>query len=209
MDRRQQRLELVLLSLSNFTEVIPIYEDSGNILIGSPIVQVLCSQDSSVWVHVHDLLYFLPSPNEHEVQFIWASQDTGYRHLYLVTAQILPYMNGITEPSDLMEYVLLQPKVTSKIALTSGEWEVLSQNVWVDIERQLVYFMGLKETPLEKHLYVVSLRRPEEIRLLTRPGFTYNIEFNKVSQINFFISLFRIQIRIIDDISRLTVRIFL
>lgn len=89
-------------------------------------------------------------------------------------------MNGSTETSNLMDYVFLQPKITSKIALTSGNWEVLGQNLWVDVEKQLVYFMGLKETPLEKHLYVVSLRRPKEIRLLTRPGFSYSIDFNKV-----------------------------
>lgn len=90
-------------------------------------------------------------------------------------------MNGVADTTDIMDYVFLQPKITSKIALTSGEWEVLGQNLWVDIKKQLVYFMGLKETPLEKHLYVVSLQRPEEIRLLTRPGFSYSIDFNKVS----------------------------
>ncbi|KAJ8958297.1 hypothetical protein NQ318_017443 [Aromia moschata] len=82
----------------------------------------------------------------------------------------MPYMNGITESTEPMDYVFLQPKVVSKVALTSGDWEVLGQNIWVDIEKQLVYFTGLKETPLEKHLYVVSLRRPGEVRLLTRPG---------------------------------------
>lgn len=96
-------------------------------------------------------------------------------------------MNGVTETSDLMDYVFLQPKITSKIALTSGEWEVLGQNLWVDVVKQLVYFMGLKETPLEKHLYAVSLRRPEEIRLLTRPGFSYSIDFNKVSIVSYLI----------------------
>lgn len=79
-----------------------------------------------------------------------------------------------------MDYVFLQPKILSKVALTSGDWEVLSQNIWVDTEKQLVYFMGLKETPLEKHLYVVSLRRAGEVRLLTRPGYSYSVDFNKV-----------------------------
>lgn len=80
-----------------------------------------------------------------------------------------------------MEYVFLQPRIVKKVALTSGEWEVLGHNIWVDAERQLVYFMGLKETPLEKHLYVVSLQRPGEVRLLTRPGYSYSIDINKVS----------------------------
>jgi dipeptidyl-peptidase 9 len=157
-----------------------MYDDTTSVHLGSPVVQVIYSQESRIWVNVHDLLCFLPS-NDHnnEVQFIWASEDTGYRHLYLITSQIIPYTNGVTESTEPMDYVFLQPKILSKVALTSGEWEVLAQNVWVDYERQLVYFMGLKETPLEKHLYVVSLRRPGEVRLLTRPGFSYSVDFNK------------------------------
>lgn len=183
LDRRQQRLEVVLLSLSNFTEVLPIYDDTSSLNLGSPIVQVIYSQDSNIWVNVHDLLYFLPSSDNNEVQFIWASEDSGFRHLYLITSQIMPYMNGITESTEPMDYVFLQPKILSKVALTSGDWEVLGQNIWVDNEKQLVYFMGLKETPLEKHLYVVSLRRAGEVRLLTRPGYSYSVDFNKVGRI--------------------------
>lgn len=75
----------------------------------------------------------------------------------------------------------VNPKITSNVQLTSGNWEVLGQSLWVNLEKQLVYFVGLKESPLEKHLYVVSLRRPGEIRLLTRPGYSYMVEFNRVS----------------------------
>lgn len=75
----------------------------------------------------------------------------------------------------------VNPKITSSVQLTLGNWEVLGQSVWVNLEKQLVYFVGLKESPLEKHLYVVSLRRPGEIRLLTRPGYSYMVEFNRVS----------------------------
>ena len=57
---------------------------------------------------------------------------------------------------------------------------MLSRNIWLDKPRQLVYFLGLKETPLEKHLYVVSLQKPEQIRLLTIKGNSYTIDFNKV-----------------------------
>lgn len=97
----------------------------------------------------------------------------------------MPYTNGIAETTETMDYVFLQPKILSKVALTQGDWEALGQNLWVDNDRQLVYFMGLKETPLEKHLYVVSLRRPGEVRLLTRPGFSYAVDFSKVSFENF------------------------
>lgn len=66
----------------------------------------------------------------------------------------------------------------SRVALTSGDWEVLGDTVWLDYQRELVYFMGLRETPLERHLYVVSLRRPGVVRLLTQPGSSFEVEFN-------------------------------
>lgn len=163
-----------------------MYDDASTVnSSSSPIVQVIYSQESRVWINVHDLLFFLPSSEPNEVRFIWASEDSGYRHLYLVNSQIMHYSNGLAEDAnEPMDYVFLQPKILSKVALTSGEWEVLSDGLWVDLDRQLVYFMGLRETPLEKHLYVVSLRQPGDVRLLTRPGFSYNVDFNKVSTQN-------------------------
>lgn len=66
----------------------------------------------------------------------------------------------------------------NKMALTSGDWEVLGRNVWFDRLNQLVYFMGLRETPLEKHLYAVNLHKPNLLRLLTVPGYSFTVEFN-------------------------------
>jgi dipeptidyl-peptidase 9 len=62
---------------------------------------------------------------------------------------------------------------------------VLSRNIWVDELRKIVYFLGLKETPLEKHLYAVSLQKPDWIRLLTVPGFSYTVDFNDVNMHKF------------------------
>lgn len=164
-----------------------MYDDNSSLHLGSPIVQVIYSEESCVWVNVHDILHFLPSNEHNEVQFIWASEDTGYRHLYLITSQIMNYTNGVTETTEPMDYVFLQPRILQKTALTSGDWEVLDKNIWVDSERELIYFMGLKESPLEQHLYVVSLRRPGEVRLLTRPGYSYSVDFNKVTLFHSFV----------------------
>lgn len=202
MDRRQRKLHLVILSLNNFTELSPVmYGDASpphaetpstqqhaKTTSSTPIVQVIYAQESPVWINVHDLLHFLPTNTPDHCRFVWANQDTGYRHLYVVTAKIqqVADMTDVTSATiDELEpdFVFLQPKILSKVALTSGEWEVLAQDLWVDDERQLVYFLGLRETPLEKHLYVVSLRRPGEVRLLTIPGFSYTIDFNKVQKI--------------------------
>lgn len=93
---------------------------------------------------------------------------------------IIGLSNGVEEPLDRMDSIFLRPRITSKVALTQGDWEVLGKKIWVDELNSIVYFCGLQEGPLEQHVYAVSLRRPLEIRLLTRPGYSYNsVYFNK------------------------------
>ncbi|XP_047119036.1 dipeptidyl peptidase 9 [Schistocerca piceifrons] len=180
LDRRQQRLELVLLSVDNFLEPPPnVYSIDKPPAAPSPAVRVIYTQHSDIWINVNELLYFFPTNEDSEVRFIWASEETGFRHLYFITAHVSGVSNGIDDALDTIENTFLQARVSQKIALTSGDWEVLGRSIWVDPDRQLVYFLGLRESPLEKHLYVVSLRRPDEVRLLTRPGYSYTVDFNK------------------------------
>ncbi|CAD6996342.1 unnamed protein product [Ceratitis capitata] len=216
MNRKQQRLDLVLIPLDNFCET---YTSSASSPSGSAdhswkspycravsSLQVIYSQTSDTWVNVHDLLYFLEITDT-TVTFLWASEETGFRHLYLVTSSLSTgplngykdshgasnnfEMNSRTNSTssatdmhtDFIECVTLHPRIINKVALTSGEWEVLHRNIWVDKAQQLVYFIGLRDTPLEKHLYVVSLQRPEHIRLLTEPGYSYQVEFNETCQL--------------------------
>uniref|UniRef100_A0A1B0AJ65 Dipeptidyl peptidase 9 n=1 Tax=Glossina pallidipes TaxID=7398 RepID=A0A1B0AJ65_GLOPL len=217
MDRKQQRLDLLLIPVDNFCET---YSSSTSSPSGSTEhswkspysktispIQVLYTQLSDTWINVHDLLYFLEI-NDASVTFLWASEETGFRHLYLVTACLgLKPINGCREATsnstvetsqrspflasnnncgghmDFMDHTTLRPRLVNKVALTSGEWEVLGRNVWVNKEQQLVYFLGLRETPLEKHLYVVSLQRPEHIRQLTEPGYSYLVEFDDSCQL--------------------------
>jgi dipeptidyl-peptidase 4 len=95
----------------------------------------LLSEHSDTWVDLHDELTFL----EHSPRFIWASSRTGYKHLYLYD------LSG----------KLLTP-------LTSGEWEVIGDSEarairGIDERQGLVYFMASAASPLERHLYSVSL----------------------------------------------------
>ena len=46
--------------------------------------------------------------------------------------------------------------------------------------RDLVYFHGLMDCVLEPHLYVVSLRRPGEVRRLTNLGLSHSVEMSKL-----------------------------
>ncbi|XP_017086832.2 dipeptidyl peptidase 9 [Drosophila bipectinata] len=200
LDRKQQRLDVFLIPLDNFCESYSsqvstptdsIGDHSWRSLYSRTItpLQVIYTERSDCWINVHDMLYFLDL-TETSVTFLWASEETGFRHLYLVTSSLmLTHSNGqadagstSTQPS-FVEQSALQPRIINKVALTSGEWEVLARNLWVDKANQLVYFVGLRDTPLEKHLYVVSLQRPEHIRLLTEPGYSYLVEFDDDCQL--------------------------
>ena len=83
------------------------------------------------WVDLNDNLTFLGKSR----QFIWASNRSGFQHLYLYD------WNG----------QLVRP-------LTQGEWQVTGDNDshgmrGVDENRGLVYFLANAESPLERHLY--------------------------------------------------------
>jgi len=197
LDRKQQRLDVVLIPLDNFCESYSSQVSTPTDSIGDHSWRSLCSRTitplqviyterSESWINVHDMLHFLEL-TETSVTFLWASEETGFRHLYLVTASLL--LNQANGQADVgsaaaqpsfVEQSALQPRILNKVALTSGEWEVLARSLWVDKANKLVYFVGLRDTPLEKHLYVVSLERPEHIRLLTEPGYSYLVEFDDV-----------------------------
>jgi dipeptidyl-peptidase-4 len=110
----------------------------------------LLTERSDSWVPLNDDLTFLPRSH----QFIWGSSRTGFQHLYLYGT------NG----------ELIRP-------LTSGDWQVTGDNDshgvhGVDEERGFVYFVANAESPLERHLYRVSLTNPSAPmeRITTSPG---------------------------------------
>jgi len=78
--------------------------------------------------------------------FVWTSERSGFRHLYLYTGS-----------SALVRQ------------LTAGEWMV-DALVAVDERRRLAYFTGTRETPLESHLYAVSLEGGDVRRITSEPG---------------------------------------
>ncbi len=104
----------------------------------------LLSEATEVWINLHDMFHPLPLDQAKcPGGFIWASERTGYMHLYLYDRQ-----------GKLVR------------ALTAGDWMVESI-AGVDAGRELVYFTGTQESPLESHLYVVSFAG-EPPRRLTR-----------------------------------------
>lgn len=110
----------------------------------------LLTERGAAWVNLNDELTFL----KQSPQFIWSSSRTGFRHLYLYQA------DG-----------------TLVRALTGGEWNVVGDGgrralKGVDEKRGLVYFTANAESPLERHLYSVSLRGKSDNpwRVTAAPG---------------------------------------
>src|SRR6267142_5703343 len=83
------------------------------------------SENDTNWINLGDDLYFLKNGK----RFLWSSERSGYRHLYLF---------------DLEGKQLAQ--------LTKGEWEVSAVDA-VDEAKGLVYFTATEKSPLERGLY--------------------------------------------------------
>lgn len=116
--------------------------------------KLLLEETASTWVNLQDDLTFL----RHSPQFIWSSERDGFKHLYL-------YKND----GSLLRQ------------LTQGKW-VVDDIAAVDETNAWVYFTGRKDTPLEKHLYKVSLNGGEITKVSQRSGF-HGISFDRKAQV--------------------------
>jgi dipeptidyl-peptidase-4 len=94
--------------------------------------RVLLTEISDKWINLGANLAFVPQRRA----FVWASQRTGFRHLYLYNE------NG----------EMLRP-------LTAGAWMVTSDLKAQDIDAQrgLIFFASNQTTPIVQHLYATSL----------------------------------------------------
>jgi dipeptidyl-peptidase-4 len=107
--------------------------------------QSVLVEESDVWVNLHDLLRPLP-----DGRFLWASERTGFRHLYLY-----------------------ERDGTLVCQLTDGDWQVDSVDA-VDAEAGRVWFSATAEGPTERHLYSVDFDGAESIRRLTEAAGTHH-----------------------------------
>ncbi len=113
----------------------------------SGIGKLILSEHSDVWINLHDIFHPVRlQPGGERDHFLWASERSGYRHLYLYR------MDG-----------------TLVRQLTRGAWLVDSL-AGVDEELGLVYFLAGIDTPLESHLYRVPLSGGEPRRLTHAAG---------------------------------------
>ena len=101
----------------------------------------LLTESSDVWINLHTT--FRPL---NDGRFIWASERSGFRHLYLY-----------------------EDDGTLVRQLTNGDWAIDSLS-GVDQDAGLVYFTGTKDGATECHLYSVSLDGGPIARLTSEPG---------------------------------------
>lgn len=116
-------------------------------------ITTLLTEKSTHWLNLHDDLYFLKTNNS----FIWSSERDGFKHLYHFN------QNG---------------KLINQ--LTKGLW-VIDKLEYVDEDTGWVYFSGRADSPLEKHLYKVSLNSitPEHVERVSSQNGYHNIIFAK------------------------------
>ncbi len=109
----------------------------------------LLSEKDPYWVNVSDDLRFFKDGK----RFLWSSERTGYRHLYLYS---------------LAGKQLLQ--------LTKGDWEV-SHVDSIDEAKGVVYFAATEKSPVERHLYRVGLDGSGFARITKEDG-THSISLS-------------------------------
>jgi dipeptidyl-peptidase-4 len=112
-------------------------------------VTLVLEEKSNTYIDINDDLTYLNNGKS----FIHASEKDGYKHLYLYD------MNG----------KLIQ-------AITSGKWEV-DDFLGYNEKKNEVYFTSTEASPIERQLYVVSLKNKAKTRLSKEKG-THKINFN-------------------------------
>jgi dipeptidyl-peptidase-4 len=112
---------------------------------------VLLEEKDDKYVEPEHPLYFL---NKHTDQFIWFSERDRWDHLYLY---------------DTKGNMIKQ--------LTKGNWAV-TEFLGIDARDQFAYFMATKESPLQSHLYKVSIQSGKISKLTDEHG-THYVRLNE------------------------------
>lgn len=111
-----------------------------NALTGA--ITTVLTEKNNAYVDVNDDLTYLNDGK----QFIHVSEMNGYNHIYLYT------MDG---------------KLVRQI--TTGNWEVTSF-IGFDEKSKVIYYQSTEVSPLERHLYSISLDGKKKVKLSTEAG---------------------------------------
>jgi len=141
-NRAQTKLELRQFDIINHTQ------------------HTILTEESDFWVNLDANIRFI---NDGE-QFIWASERSGYNHLYL-----------FNRDGSLIRQI------------TDGEW-VVDGLLAVDDEADTVYFSGRKDSVLERHIYRTGLFSESEIERVSKEQGMHYASFSSDASryINYF-----------------------
>jgi len=110
---------------------------------------IIITEEDPYWINIEDHVYFF----ENSGQFLWGSDRSGFRHLYL-------YNNS----GELMNQV------------TEGEW-IVENLEHVDESSGIIYFTATEKDVTERHLYKVNLDG-SQLRRLTEESGTHTADFS-------------------------------
>lgn len=125
---------------------------------------------------------FLPTD---ETKFIWQSRRDGWNHLYLYN------VSGKLEKQ-----------------ITKGEWEVVDVCAF-DTKKQQIYISTTKDSPIERHTYVVSLKNDEMSKLTNgegthtvriSPKFAYYMDFYSSVTVPNIVNLYNAKKKLVRNI---------
>jgi len=156
LDRKQERSSYVKIPSILFrTKEECAKEDSEK---HPAQIEILLEEENKFWINTTNILSFLTSFSDpKDTCFIFASEITGYRHLYKIVSK---------PPTDATTSIVVRNNVEI-LQITSGNWIVVDSKIFVDESRKFVYFMGTADSPLETHLYVTEYS--EKIGLAETP----------------------------------------
>jgi dipeptidyl-peptidase 4 len=128
------------------------HQNELDLLLFDPSTQqsrILLKEQNSRYIDIHDDLTFLKDKS----WFIWSSEQDGYQHLYLYD----------------MKGRLIRP-------LTSGSFDVTAF-YGVDEKNGFIYYQAAKESPMERHIYEVSLQGGKERKITPLKGWN-SVQFS-------------------------------
>jgi len=114
-------------------------------------VQTLFEEQAITWVEPEHSLHFLKNRDD---QFIWFSERDGWTHMYIYN----------TEGQFVRQ-------------LTKGEWGV-NEFLGFDESGTKVFFKGTKESPIQKHIFSVNIKKGKAKKLSSEHG-THTAYFSK------------------------------
>jgi dipeptidyl-peptidase 4 len=103
-------------------------------------------EEDRFWINVKGQPVFLGGEGGDDRRFLWTSERTGFRHLYVYG-----------DDGQLRKQ------------LTSGDWEV-DNVLGVDKARQLIYFTSSEDSPLERQMYSIAFDGTGKQKLSANTG---------------------------------------